>query len=108
MSWLADVLGAIDAKGGPKPISDAESLRRVRIQLTALFEKAIDWAPVHVKKLCAKIQAGNPDIGPEIDGIFALAELEFPGIAVMVSKLMEKETALAKKVPGASEDGGLS
>ena len=76
---LKHFMAKLETGWTPPPIPREEEIRRVRLQIEALLEKAL-----------------------------VLAEERYKGIGIMLGKLIDKEAALAQKVPGAVAGGGLS
>lgn len=97
--WIDKILKNIDARGGPSPISDIESLRRVRLQIEALCGHILDASP----QLEAFVfEASKKDPARTFDVTFAemarRAEVRWPGIVQQLDSLVRKEAELSRKV----------
>lgn len=112
MGWLDEVIQEIDRRGGAKPISKQEELRRIREQIQALLEKIVSVSPGHEKRVSRKLLLRAPlqSFTQDYDELMALADARYPGIVEGLMERMRAEEKVMHEVPGASEiwEGGGS
>lgn len=114
MSKFNSLRELLDSDYRPPAIADAEYLARVRLQIHALIDKALDLSPDKEREagqLILKLDQGlvtYEAVHDYLGKIWQAAEQRYPGITAAGKRLVVREAELAAKVPGAWEDGGVS
>lgn len=100
--FLGKILEQVESRGGPRKMSDAQYLERLREQITQLIWKMLDVSPKIERALLKQANEGSTleEMSPLIEELNDLVSAKYPGLCDTVNLLIKKEALLSKKVEG--------